>query len=701
MRIKTITSLALVGLMSFSAYSNQTLSKKQHSLDSIPELISLPKKKKKGVFVVNKQTFTPNAKGVIADIPLELPKYTKGIYFRPFSEKLAAGNRVEPLWFDEISELYGYQHQTPRMDNHVNLGAFMMLQQANGQYLALLPLVSNRIGNTFSIHENGVSLTMATYGTEKQEVEAPLLSYAQSENPYEAVRLVWEQAIELEGIKGNINWREQKTYPEAYQYLGWCSWEHYKHKINEEVILKAIDEIKKSTIPFRWMLIDDGYLDHKGGKLLSFGVDKKKFPNGWEPITSQKDEKIKWMGIWRNFNGYFGGISLDHTMEGIQEHLVKRKKESKNPLYMPKISEEAANAFYHKMTQNTKDNGFDIIKVDFQSDNFRHNTGASNAILGVHYNNTALEENCKAKDLQLLNCIAQQNFNVFNHRYSALIRSSVDYKTTKDRLDVTLVQNFANALWMGHTHWLDQDMFYANQKETAQLMAMARALSGGPIYLSDEPQHIEDTVLKPLTYEDGRILGTLAPAVPLPESLMQDPYYDGSAFRVIAPLKNKTAAILAVNLRQDDVPASTSISLKDYAFAGGMLQPYEGLWKFPKEGILLYDYHTGTATVLKEDYEFSLGSRKEKLVLLNPIQCGWSVIGRSDKYLPASTYELLEVSKKSIEIQLVENGPFLLWTDDKTPQSENLVCTKQANGLWLVEIIKPSTTKKYTIVVKE
>ncbi|WP_406684719.1 hypothetical protein N1F78_03040 [Seonamhaeicola sp. MEBiC1930] len=678
--------------------SEHTKAEKQESeLDLIPKSLNVAMFNNKGVVTVKMQELKPDSNGIISEIKLELPEYKKGVYFRPFSEKLAAGNRVEPLWFDDISELSNYQHEAPRFDSNINLGSFMMLQKENGEYLALLPLVSNRTGNTFSIRDEKIYLTVATYGTDTEHVALPLLSYAESESPYEAARLVWEQAMKIKNVKENINWRSEKTYPEAYKYLGWCSWEHYKHKINEDVILNALQGLKESAIPFRWMLIDDGYLDHKKGQLVSFGVDKKKFPNGWKPITSQKDDKIKWMGIWRNFNGYFGAVSPEYNMPDLKEHLVLRNPSGKKPLYVPKISEQASNAFFHEMTFDTKDNGFDIIKVDFQSDNFRNNTGASNAILGVHYNNIALEENCKNKNLMLLNCIAQQNFNVFNQRHSSIIRGSVDYKTTRDRLDITLVQNFTNALWLGHTHWLDQDMFYANFEETAQLMAIARAMSGGPIYLSDVPEHITDEVLKPLTYNDGLILGTLAPAVPLPESLMQDPYSDGKSFRVIAPLKNKTAAIMAVNLSQNDEGQTTQVSLKDYAFAGGMIQPYNGLWELPKEGVLLYDYHLGTAQVLYKDYQFQLESRKEKLLLLNPIQSGWSVIGRPDKYLAASTFELIRVDEKSLEIEMVENGSLLLWTNGKIPQSENFEFAPLENGLWSGKLVKPKTDNKYII----
>jgi len=683
----------------FAACTNSKPNNEIEELNQVPESIILDQSATKGLLVLTPQQLVPDSSGIIAQIKLELPEFQRGVYYRPFSEKLAAGNRVEPLWFKHFAELDSFVHKKPRMDDFMNLGTFMMLEIENGQYLALLPLVSNRIGNSFSIRNKSVYLTMATYGSRIEHVAAPLISYAQSDNPYEAARQAWELAMNADGVKGNINWRGNKEYPEAYKYLGWCSWEHYRQNINEEIIVNAIAEIKASSIPFRWVLVDDGYLDQKQGQLLSFGVDKKKFPNGWENITSQKDDKIKWMGIWRNFNGYMGGVSTEHSMPHLQEYFRLSENYNKQR-YMPKISPEAANAFYNEMTADTKNNGFDMIKVDFQSDNFRYNTGSENAILGVHYNNAALEENCKSKGLQLLNCIAQQNFNVFNHKYSALIRGSVDYKITKDRLDVTLVQNFANAFWLGHTHWLDQDMFFANFKETARLMAVARALSGGPIYLSDEPQNIDDTVLKPLVYADGRILGTLAPGVPLPESLLQDPYTEGKAYRVIAPLKNNCAAIMAVNLSQNDQDVNTSVSVNDYPFAAGLLQPYKGLWTIPEEGILLYDYYAGSASILKNDHPFTLKSRKERLFHLSPIQFGWSVIGRPDKYLPASCYELQHIDAKTIRLKMMEDGPLLLWSDHKVPVSDNFEFTKLENGLWRGELKNPVSNREYTISVR-
>ncbi|MDX2431950.1 MAG: Sip1-related alpha-galactosidase, partial [Bacteroides sp.] len=417
--------------------------------------------------------------------------------------------------------------------------------------------------------------------------------------------------------------------------------------------------------------------------------------NGWVLL----DQVPLWYEIWRNMNGFMAGVSPEHTMNNLREHLAPVPGSGSDRL-MPHITPESADAFYKEMTADTKDNGFDIIKVDFQSNNYSFNKGSENAILGVHYNNTALEENCAEKGLQLLNCIAQQNFNVFNHRYSSLIRGSVDYKTSTKSFDLTLVQNFTNAFWLGHTHWIDQDMFYANFEETALTMAVARAVSGGPVYLSDETSNIDASSLEALYYEDGRLLGTRAPAVPLPESLMRDPYFDGGAFRTIAPLENGSAVIFAVNLNHDEQAIEAGISENDYSYAGGMIQPYEGLWELPKEGILLYNQFEREATVLDDTYSFELVSRKGQIFQLSPIKDGWSVIGRPDKYLCASGFNLLEIDKKSIKIRMIEDGPLMLWAGSKIPASENFEFTELSKGLWQGELKNPNTEKVYTITAK-
>ena len=61
-------------------------------------------------------------------------------------------------------------------------------------------------------------------------------------------------------------------------------------------MLEAIDVLKNCKAPFRWFMLDDGYLHEMKRQLLTFGHDKKKFPNGLKPLTAVKEEmniKIK------------------------------------------------------------------------------------------------------------------------------------------------------------------------------------------------------------------------------------------------------------------------------------------------------------------------------------------------------------------------------------------------------------------------
>ncbi|MDO7172375.1 Sip1-related alpha-galactosidase [Mariniflexile sp. AS56] len=657
------------------------------NLKEIPNILDLRNLGTTGLYSLNKQLLSPNGDGIIAEVALKLPEYQNGMYYRPFSEKLASGNRMEALWFTNVSELSNYKKQKPREDDNMSFGSFILLQKNNGNYLAILPIVSKMLGNTFDVEKDHFSLQLATYGTQSIDVKVPLFSYAEASSPYEATRLAWELAKEAEGVKGNFNWRSNKEYPEPFKYLGWCTWEHFKKDINEDIITTSIHDIKTSDLPIRWVLIDDGYLDQRNGQLLSFGVDKVKFPNGWKTITSLKDDKIKWMGIWRNFNGYMGGVSTENSLEGISSNLdtIFHGKNNNQTRMMAKNTQESANAFYEAMTSDTKNNGFDMIKVDFQSMNLQFNKGKENPVLGVHYNNRALETKVKEKNLKLLNCIAMQNFNVFNQTYSNIIRSSVDYKIDLDRIDLTIVQNFTNALWLGHVHWLDQDMFHTSFKETARLMAVSRAISGGPIYLSDETKNIDATYLNPLMYNDGEIVGTLAPGVPLPESLKQDPYVGNKAFKVIAPLKNKSASIMAVNLNKG-TPLNASISINDYPFAGGMIQPYAGLWDIPKEGILLYDAYGKTAKPLTEDFNFELKTREERLFQLSPIIEGWAVIGRTDKYLAAGTVEVKSISKSDITVTMKESGPLTVWSKNGVPKINGVPFKSLGGHLYISDV---------------
>jgi hypothetical protein len=120
--------------------------------------------------------------------------------------------------------------------------------------------------------------------------------------------------------------------------------------------------------------------------------------------------------------------------------------------------------------------------------------------------------------------------------------------------------------------WGDHDMFHSNDPVSGKVMAISKAVSGGPVYLSDNPKDFVAHNVRPLCDEDGRLLRPLAPACATPESLFIDPFAEAKAFRAIAPLPGGAAALVAYNLTEPSRPVTAWVEPADHASAGVLLQ---------------------------------------------------------------------------------------------------------------------------------
>ena len=649
-----------------------------------------------GLIVETLSAAQPDKSGVVMSREVTLPEFEHGVYYRPFSRKMARGNRVEALAFDSIADLQNYQPSKTRKDHgHIAEGQFMLLKLKNGQYLALLPMTSEKVYGQFFIENERLLLKTGNYGTNVIDGEIPLLAWAYGDSPYSATRETWNQVFESGYVAARS--RASKTFPEEpYGYLGWCSWEFYKKNISEQIIVDAFHTLEKCGAPIRWVMVDDGYLDQRKARLLSFGVDRKKFPNGWQPIMAmKKPDQIRWTGIWRNFGGYMGGVSPQHTMSDLKPYLldIPKKKTA-----LPNGTPEAARAFYEKMISDTKDNGFDFVKVDFHTRTFDHYVGTADAVGAMRANNEALEEATRSMGIPLLNCIAQPNVNSLQTRYSALTRSSPDYnQKDKDKNKSNTYQSFANHLWMGQTVWGDLDMFHTHDQRDVHPMAIARAISGGPVYISDEPSKIVPEVLLPFALADGKLLRTAAPATLLPESFFIHPFRDEKVFRVIAPLEDNVAAIALFNFSEGGEALGGGFNSKDYTYAGELLLPNGEPWSVPEDGLLVYDRQSQSVFELGENFESEIPNFDAQLYLLYPKSKGWAVIGRSDKYLPAAAVKIQSVAKDQITFDLKESGPLMVWSANGIPKMDGATFKSVGENLYLAELPIVSGSKEITL----
>ncbi len=626
-----------------------------------------------GVKVLEGFTGKPDSRGILARFPLELPAFEAACFFSSDGRRWPGdANRIYPWMAKDLGSLLPGKgkRRRRRVEPH---GLFLLLKLPSGEVLALLPLAGPETMSWLELRRGGrVDLLLGNLGTSPVSCDAPLLAWGRSGNPYEACALAWKRALLAPPVRGRVRFRSEKTYPVPFRYLGWCSWEQYKKRIDEKVLLSAARGIEASGIPVRWLLVDDGFQTMEDGMLVSFAPDKKKFPRGWAPLLAmRKPGKIRWMGLWNAFIGLWHNISPRNELGDLNRFLAPL---GKGGSLLPKADPASARAFYDAFLGSMAGFGFDFAKIDVQSYLLREYRGTPRAVRAAALCSQALEEAARKHLKGLINCMAQNAVCLFNTRYSAVTRCSIDYsKGSAARGRRHIFQSFHNTLWLGQTVWPDHDMFHSSDPACGRLMAVSKALSGGPIYLSDAPDRFVKEFILPLCLSDGLLLRPLAPAAPLPDSIFLDPIRAGRPYRVVAPLPFGAAAVGVYDLAAGALGSSVvgRVTPSDYAWAGCLVQPLRGgpgaPWKVPEEGLVVWDWYARTGRKLDREYTFELKGFSDRLLILCPVREGWAAVGDPEKYLSPAALREAAFGPSSLVVTLREPGSVVIWSGGGRP----------------------------------
>lgn len=630
----------------------------------------------------------PDPNGVLMRLPVTVPDFEDACYY-------ACSQKHDPL-----GQANGYwpgganRMQALRISDFSDLthgGSLLLLQLTSGQHLALLPIAGAVAVAYFTSYDRALHMEVATWGTAPAEGELPLVAWGLGDTPFQAVRRAWQPVFAHPQLGSATQPRASKDYPEMFGYLGWCTWEQYKFDINEAMLLDAIDHIEASGLPIRYALFDDGHLHHtKDRQLLSLEQDAGKFPDGWTKLLSRRGDLLKWFGLWLNFNGYWQAIAAHNQMGDLNDHLAPIPSGALKPAE----GFLHAFAFYDAMIGAAQQAGYDFVKVDDQAQCLQQYQGVAHPVKQAGENSQALEAACAHHDQGLINCMAHNSVCLFNTRHSAVTRCSEDYKVNDLwRGKAHLHNSFANMLWFAPTVWGDHDMFHSNDPLAGQAMAISKAMSGGPIYISDDPTDFDPSNVWPLCLHDGQLLRPLAPGIPLPDSVYLNPFTQPEAYRTVAPLPNRAAAVAVFNLTHPDVPVNYTVDATDYKSAAALLDNPTP-WEMPPEGLLLYDWHARQASVLSgpasQNACQSLPSFGCRLFLLAPIHHGWSVLGRPDKFLGPAAVEVNYAKADELIVSVPESAPILVWSSHPFTNDGQHPITAVGANLWRIDM--PSST---------
>jgi hypothetical protein len=538
---------------------------------------------------------------------------------------------------------------------------FFLWKNSQALYGTMIPLVALGYQVHMGRKQQYITATSSVHRSQLNFIHIPILAIHFDYNPYKAVEKVYEFGLEYIGLKNAL--RKNKIYPALFDKWMWCTWNSLGTDVSASKIVEQLEIFTQKNIQLPNLLIDDGwqcYDPNKWGVLNNWKVEMSKFPMGLKQFNQLLKEKysIEHIGIWHTINGYWAGINPDSDWgEKIkkyifeyQYHIPWAANQDGIGWFIAPNSDGCAE-FYKQWYQYLTDSGIDFVKIDNQQ---LANQLEQNHISG-NQNAQLLQLKLRAISLkyfnnQVLNCMNMNSGTVFYFGAGAVGRSSEDYfpnnfsyNIKAGNAAVHILCNAHNALWWSQMVYPDYDMFQTHHPH-AMYHAVARALSGGPIYITDQAHFTQIRILEKLTLSTGKILRSENPALPSRDCLFQT--REEKAFK-IQGLSNNSGLLAAFNTTANE-------NVKGYC----RVSDIENL---VGEQFLVYEHFSKSSRLMTRDdsWEFELGLMDCKLFIARAIEDGIAYVGLKEKFNAPQTVSFYNYSNHILHLSILDKGEFL------------------------------------------
>lgn len=541
----------------------------------------------------------------------------------------------------------------------------LLMLNSDNTYTVILPAVTEDYKCVIKGCENGFGARLFSLVKDLCVCRCMAFVYMTTNDPFTAVHTLFKKAFEELGT--GIKLIEEKKYPEMFEYLGWCTWDAFNIKVNEEGVLEKCREFKEKNIPVRWAILDDMWADipkfrgavydnskerHKlmqSSGISSFEACPDRFPDGLRHCIDEMKKYLTWVGMWHPINGYWFGIEKDSKLfEEYKDILYNGFHDGR---YNPYPDYKSFSRFFNGFHSFLKECGADFVKVDNQSISELYYSNVRPVGKMAKELHKALEE-CTDKyfDGALINCMGCSNEDLWTRPESSVSRCSNDFLPENvPWFKRHIMQCTFMSLLQGPLYVNDYDMWWTDDSQ-GRKNSLLRSISGGPIYVSDKLGRSRRELLMPLCFDDGRILRCSRSGMPTKDCLMTNPENSGVAFKV-QNILGSSGAVAAFSLDSECRSVKCNISPSDV----------EGLCG---DEFAVYEHFAHKFYTMKksDSMEVELSSPDDfRLYIFVPIIDGFAAIGRTDKYM--SPIAVKEV--KNGNVVLYEDGPSAYYKDGK------------------------------------
>lgn len=536
----------------------------------------------------------------------------------------------------------------------------LIVKKNDETFIAVLPVVSDKYKCVLKGNEkNLLEAKLFSWYESLNDCKCLAFTFAYGDNPYDLLNECAKLGSKLLGNRCKL--RNERKYPEIFEYLGWCSWDAFEIRVSEDNIVKKCEEFKRKQIPVRWAIIDDMWAEVRdfwgakystrremfdlmhSSRLYSFKADSKRFPNGLKStIDKVNDYGIK-VGMWHPTTGYWKGIDKKGDIYKENKDLLLQVDDE---TLIPSYEESKAYEFYNRFHDYLKSSGAEFVKIDNQSMTRRfYKKYAPVGEVARQFHDAMEKSVAEHFGGRMINCMGMANEDMWNRTDSPVSRCSDDFQP-EDRPWFTkhILQCTYNSLIQGQFYYCDYDMWWTDDGQAIK-NSVLRAVSGGPVYVSDTLGRSRAEVLKPLIFENGRILRAENVGVPTIDCLTENPTNSGKPFKV-QNKANGCGVLAAFNLDADNKAVSGKISSSDIDMISG-------------EEFGVYEHFSKSLVIIKKGESFDIVLKDNddfKLFIVVPLKNGNGIIGRTDKYISPLTYR----KNADGSYDIIENGPFAI-----------------------------------------
>ncbi|PTX98528.1 Sip1-related alpha-galactosidase [Opitutus sp. ER46] len=577
-------------------------------------------------------------------------------------QRFTSGARNAPFWVAPVVGTATSQVQRETL--------WVLAQVGPQRFVLVVPLLGPTTRYSLAGDETGLRLVADT-GDEAVPVDhGTAVFIAMGRDPY-ALTAAAARAVTHRLGAGRL--RLEKPLPDFIDDFGWCTWDAFYQDVSSEKVLAGLASFAAGGVQPRFLLLDDGWQTvakpPEGAERLSGFASNDRFPEGLAALVNATKTRfgIKRLLVWHALLGYWGGVA-DAALPGYGTRDVTRSFPAGVPRTkhdwdvapwgatagVPAASE--IGRFFDDYHRSIAAQGVDGVKVDNQATLEAVSTGQGGRVVLARAYREGLERSVHTHfDGRLINCMSVTSEGVYLMRHSVLMRTSDDFWPQRpDAHGHHLFTNAQVALWFGEFVLPDWDMFQSGHPAGAY-HAAARAVAGGPIYVSDKPGAHDFELLRKLVLSDGSVLRPDSIARPSPDCLFADPTREPVLLKVFNT--NRDCGVVGVFNAQYHAsgtrpPITGTVGIADVpTLAAGPCAAF------------VHRANRVCRIDSADSIPVALAEGEWELVSLAPVENAFAALGLADKLNSTGAIVRREWrGATEVRVQLREGGRFLGWS---------------------------------------